>query len=223
MSPPFKIIGHRGAAGYEQENTLASFRRAIDMGLEWVEFDVRLSVDGEPVVVHDANLSRVFGRRGTVSRLSANALAEWGVPTLDEVLALLEKHQVGAYVEIKACSPDGLDRVLSRVKQDTTPRIVSSFDHDFLRYLRSRDEQVHLQPLFSSVPFRKPAYLDKIKPSELGVSVEKLRSVGPRRILGWGYPVVAYTVNEVDLAHKTQQWGLVGVFSDYPDLLETQG
>ena len=219
MSLPFKIIGHRGAAGYERENTLVSFHKAIDMGLDWVEFDVRLSKDAVPVVVHDANLSRVFGSRAQVERLSAQTLGEWGVPSLDEVLTLLESRQVGAYVEIKACTPAGLDQVLERVKNDQAPRIISSFDHSFLRHLRARDEAVALQPLFSSVPFRKPAYLEDLGAAELGVSISKLLSGGGRRLLQWGHPVVAYTVNEAEVAHQAQQLGVVGVFSDYPDLL----
>lgn len=219
MNSNFKIIGHRGAAGYERENTIASFYKAIEMGLSWVEFDIRLSSDGQPVVIHDANLSRVFGHNFRIDRLGASILGDLGVPSLDDVLVLLEKHQVGAYVEIKSCTQVGVDRVLARVKQDTAPRIISSFDHSFLRYIRACDGDVKVQPLFSSIPFNKPAYLDTLDPIEIGVSIAKLFSTSGRRLLKWGYPVLAYTVNEAHIVRRAQRYGVVGVFSDYPDLL----
>lgn len=219
MTGPFKIIGHRGAAGYLTENTLPSLQRAIDLGATWVEFDVRLSQDGIPVVVHDESLSRALKVQGKVSRLSAKALMDLGVPSLDEVLDLLEVQGVGAYVEIKAATDAGLSSILERVRRDHGPRIISAFDHNYLGTLREMDNEVSLQALFSSVPFKKPAYLDRIAPVELGVSAKKLQSSAPSRILGWGYPVVAYTVNDKEEALRLMDQGLSGIFTDYPDLM----
>ena len=51
-------IAHRGASAYEPENTLRAFARAIDMGATLIELDIHLSRDGQPVVIHDADLSR---------------------------------------------------------------------------------------------------------------------------------------------------------------------
>ena len=48
-----RVIGHRGAAGLAPENTVASFRKAAELGVRWVEFDVHLSADGVPVVIHE--------------------------------------------------------------------------------------------------------------------------------------------------------------------------
>jgi glycerophosphoryl diester phosphodiesterase len=55
---PFLVVGHRGVAGHEPENTLRSFRRALEFGVDGIELDVRLSADGELVVFHDATLRR---------------------------------------------------------------------------------------------------------------------------------------------------------------------
>ena len=68
------VIGHRGASGTFPENTLASFAAAVEQGAEAIEFDVRLSSDGVPVVVHDPTLSRTTDRGEAVSALSAAAL-----------------------------------------------------------------------------------------------------------------------------------------------------
>jgi len=53
-----KIIGHRGAAGYAPENTLVSIQTAADMGIDWVELDVKLTSDDVPIIFHDDNLIR---------------------------------------------------------------------------------------------------------------------------------------------------------------------
>ena len=62
-----KVIGHRGAAAYAPENTLASFREAKRRGASWVEFDVKLAGDGTPILMHDSSLKRTLG----VDRLAA--------------------------------------------------------------------------------------------------------------------------------------------------------
>jgi glycerophosphoryl diester phosphodiesterase len=69
------VIGHRGAAAYAPENTLASFRRALELGAEALEFDVRLSADGCAVVVHDPTLDRTTDRTGPIAALTQAELA----------------------------------------------------------------------------------------------------------------------------------------------------
>src|SRR6185503_14444987 len=70
------ILGHRGASAVAPENTLAAFSRAMSDGADGIEFDVRLSRDGVPVVIHDANLNRTAGVARRVSDLTAKELQE---------------------------------------------------------------------------------------------------------------------------------------------------
>src|SRR5947199_8504280 len=70
--PP--VIGHRGAAAHAPENTLAGLRRAKALGCSWVEFDVRLTADNEPVLLHDNRLERTTDGRGRVSAMSLAAV-----------------------------------------------------------------------------------------------------------------------------------------------------
>ena len=60
------IVGHRGASGHAPENTLASFERAIEIGVDAIELDVHLSRDGHLVVIHDQNLARTTNGQGLV-------------------------------------------------------------------------------------------------------------------------------------------------------------
>ena len=80
-------LAHRGDWRRGPENSLAAFRAALAIpACDGLEFDVRLSVDGVPVVVHDATLARVHSRRESIDAMRAEALVDLGVPTLDDVL-----------------------------------------------------------------------------------------------------------------------------------------
>lgn len=117
-----RIIAHRGASARAPENTLAAFALAIDAGADGVEFDVRLSKDGIPVVIHDATLTRTAGIESRVADLTAEELARldagsWfnsarpaharsefaseGVPSLQAALSLLINIDGPIYIELK--------------------------------------------------------------------------------------------------------------------------
>jgi len=104
-----KIIGHRGARNLWPENSLGGFRKALDLGVDAIEFDVHLTEAGDLVVIHDATLDRTTEASGPVrlltrqSRLDAflHGCGE-AVPTLDEVLAVLAPAGIDLHVEIKA-------------------------------------------------------------------------------------------------------------------------
>lgn len=121
------IIAHRGASRYAPENTLAAFRAAVEAGAEGVEFDVQLSGDGVPVVIHDHSLERTGLRTGKVAELTADQLGSidvgsWfnqkhpsraredykreTVPTLQQVLDVLSAFNGLIYVELKADNGD---------------------------------------------------------------------------------------------------------------------
>ncbi len=122
MSRSPLIIGHRGASAHAPENTLAAFRLALDVGADGVEFDVQLSKDGVPVVIHDRTLDRTGLRAGRVTDLTSGQLGKvdigsWfnknfpkkaksefaneTVPTLTQVLYLLKDTKGLIYIELK--------------------------------------------------------------------------------------------------------------------------
>ncbi len=69
------VIAHRGASGLAPENTLAAFQLAIDLGAEGIEFDIQVSSDGQPVVIHDIHVNRTTNDTGLVAGFTANELA----------------------------------------------------------------------------------------------------------------------------------------------------
>jgi glycerophosphoryl diester phosphodiesterase len=80
------VIGHRGASGSAPENTMQAFALAVEQGADALEFDLRLSSDGVPVVIHDPTLDRTTDQTGEVRACTAARLAGLGVPRLVEVL-----------------------------------------------------------------------------------------------------------------------------------------
>jgi glycerophosphoryl diester phosphodiesterase len=103
------VVAHRGASSRYPENTLPAFEAAVELGAPVVELDVRLSADGVPVVIHDADVSRTTGGRGLVHELTAAEIVRLPagtpevparVPTLGQALAVLSG-RAGVAIEIK--------------------------------------------------------------------------------------------------------------------------
>ncbi len=113
------IIGHRGASAVAPENTMAAFREAIAAGADGIEFDVRLTSDGVPVVIHDSTLRRTGGVNQRVADLSwqdvgkvdvgswfrPGAFANETVPSLRQLFDLFQSNEASLYLEMKCDSP----------------------------------------------------------------------------------------------------------------------
>ncbi|HWO70402.1 MAG TPA: glycerophosphodiester phosphodiesterase family protein [Actinomycetota bacterium] len=104
------VVAHRGASATHPENTLEAFEAAVRAGAKMVEFDVRLTADGVPVILHDADVSRTTDGRGLVHQLTFEELRRFSagrwqgrrlpVPSLREALELLSG-RAGVDIEIK--------------------------------------------------------------------------------------------------------------------------
>ncbi|HSW41822.1 MAG TPA: glycerophosphodiester phosphodiesterase [Patescibacteria group bacterium] len=134
------LLAHRGDHRRAPENTLAAFAAALAIpGVDGLELDVRASADGIAVVIHDASLARVQGRRVRASRLTAAELAALGVPRLAEVLGTCPP-QAFLNVELKedlgetALAPIRAAR--GRPDGGVVGTVVSSFDHAALAAVR---------------------------------------------------------------------------------------
>lgn len=152
------LVAHRGYAARYPENTLPALQAAVDAGAHWLEFDVQLSADRVPVLLHDTTLERTAARAGSVFELTARQLsaaaagepARFGdrfpdvtVPTLAEVVAwLVMQPLVHAFVEIKteslrrfgnAAVLSAVPRVLEPVRERC---VLISYDDAFLSLAR---------------------------------------------------------------------------------------
>lgn len=152
------LVAHRGYAARYPENTLPALQAAVDAGARWLEFDVQLSADRVPVLLHDTTLERTAGRADSVFELSAQQLSAVAVgepmrfgdrfsgvtvPTLADVVAwMATQPQVQAFVEIKTESLQrfGSEGVLVEVLRVLEPvrgrYVLISYDDAFLSLAR---------------------------------------------------------------------------------------
>ncbi|HEY8413484.1 MAG TPA: glycerophosphodiester phosphodiesterase [Pyrinomonadaceae bacterium] len=134
------IIGHRGASAVALENTIAAFEAAIAAGADGIEFDVRLSRDGVPVIIHDDTLSRTHGVRRRVVDLTAEELRSVGVPSLRELFELMAGNNLLLCLEIKSREPELPELCCRMVREFGFEErvIVECFDLDVLRPIQLR-------------------------------------------------------------------------------------
>ena len=237
--PPFgRVIGHRGAAARAPENTLAGLRRAKALGCSWVEFDVRLTGDGVPVLCHDSRLDRTTDGSGLIADLPLAALrardaGSWfgpqfageRVPTLEEALALAAELELGANIEIKAdrgrdyATAAAVARIVKHLGGRASTVLVSSFLASAIAALRDLVPLVPRGILFRLVPRGWAAIALGLGCTMIGADHRRLRPRRVAAIRAAGYQLAAYTVNDPARARLLFDWGVASVFSDAPDII----
>lgn len=234
--PP--VIGHRGAAARAPENTLAGFRRAKALGCAWVEFDVRLTADGVPVLCHDPRLDRTTDRTGQVAAQTLAAIrtsdaGSWfapefageRIPTLEAALLLCTGFDLGANVEIKAdrggeyAIAAAVAMTLGRLGERCPRVLVSSFLPSALAAFRALAPQVPRGILFRLIPRGWEAVAVRLGCLVIGADHRRLRPRRIKAIRDAGYELAAYTVNDPVRARRLFDFGVASVFSDMPDII----
>lgn len=222
-------IGHRGASGYEPENTLPAFSRAIELGVDMIELDVHLCRSGELVVIHDDKLERTTNGRGSVSDITLDELKKLdagkgeSVPLLSEVIALVHK-RCAINIELKG-SGTALPAVALATKAVTevgwskNDFLLSSFSREELVISRKADANIKLglnisdaEDQFSS--FAADLHLFSIHP---GAEIVSKELVGV--IHNLGMKAFVWTVDDVLQIEGMRKIGVDGIFSNYPDRL----
>lgn len=232
-----RVIGHRGAVGHAPENTLAGIRKAAELGATWVEFDVALTRDDIPVLMHDDTVDRTTDGSGNLADLTlqdvrnldagrwfSDAFAGERIPTLTETIRLLHTLGLGANVEIKPTpgrAPE-TGRIVAKQVADEWPNslrapVFSSFQVDAL---------VAAQQAAPEIPrgwlMRRPVkdWRDQAEALDclsIHCNHRALDSNIASEVRGAGYHLLAYTVNDANRALKLFEWGVESVFSDYPE------
>lgn len=167
-----KIIGHRGAKGYAPENTLASFKRALDLGVDMIELDVYVLPSGEVVLMHDHKVDRTTNGKGYIYEKNfedVRALDAGNgeiVPTLQEALDLIDK-RVPVNIELKG---PGTARAVAKIiseyisahKWHADHFIVSSFNHHELREFLRRLPNIAIGALMDGIPLDYAAFAQQL-------------------------------------------------------------
>lgn len=234
-----RVIGHRGAMAYAPENTAASFREAKARGCAWVEFDVRLTRDGVPVLIHDAALNRTTNGKGRVAAHDFTSLAEldaglWFGPdfkgerilTLARAIALLGELGLGANIELKPVRKHQTEMatavaavLAARWPDHLPPPLLSSFDRKVLAALAALEVPWPRGYLAKALPRRWRAEAGRLGCRSIHCDQRRLKAKQAHAVKEAEFTLAAYTVNDPARAATLFDWGVDAVFADAPDRL----
>jgi glycerophosphoryl diester phosphodiesterase len=233
-----ELLVHRCGGALAPENTLAGLEIAARLGCRAVEFDVMLSADGQPFLIHDETLERTADRPGRVAELSAAALSAVDVgrrfhpafagetiPTFAAALDSCRRLGLAANVEIKPAA--GHDRQTGQIVGRTLraagaagPQVLlSSFSAEALE---AAIEEAPDLPRALLAECLAQASLDTARQLScvaLNLSHSWLTAADVTAVCEAGLAVMVYTVNSRAEARRLLDWGVSGVFSDRPDRL----
>jgi glycerophosphoryl diester phosphodiesterase len=219
----FLRIAHRGASAYEPENTLRSFSKAIELGADMIEFDVRRSLDGRLVVIHDSKVDRTTNGSGPVRLKSFEELRALDAGMGERIPTLEEAVECGAgktkfVIELKE---DGLEERVIRVIKEfgvTEDVFIVSFKPVRLRAVKEikPDLKTGLILFASADPLKAAGTCraDAVAPFRWFITrglAERARAAGMY--------LFTWTVDEKERAERLRDMGVSGIVTNRPDLI----
>jgi glycerophosphoryl diester phosphodiesterase len=251
--PPWpypRVLAHRGGGAFAPENTIAAIRTGIERGFRGVEFDVTLSADGEPVLMHDPTLDRTTDATGPVAGRSWAELAQldagrWfargfageRIPRLVDVVGFCRSHQVWMNVEIKPAAGAGqrtgerVAQVLAREFADLLepaahgmpdPRLplLSSFSPEALAAARDAAPALARGLLCERMPAGWRDRLRELQCAALHCDHRTLDAPAAADVRRQGCWLFCYTVNDRRRALQLARWGVDALCTDRLDRIE---
>jgi len=228
------LIAHRGASALAPENTLVAMRKAAQLGAKWLEVDVKLTRDRQPVIIHDDRVDRTTNGRGLVAGLTLadirqlEARAQFGdafagvtIPTLQELIACVLELDMGLQLELKPTAGDDVETaevalgVLKSMWPANRDRLfLSSFS------VRSIQAAARLMPdvpraFAVVVPPRRPVALLQ----ETHCLSELLDDEAQHILADSDIEYAVAVVNDAAQARRFLDNGAQTILSDIPDLL----
>jgi len=227
------IIAHRGGRNWAPENTMAAFKKCIEVGCDGLEFDVQRCKTGELVVIHDEILDRTTSGTGLVGEKTYDEIrsldaGKWfsitfsheTVPTLKEVLDLVDGKLI-LNVEIKNAPifyPGIEDDLIAQLDQYRHPDkvVISSFDHDLLHRIHLKAPKYKLALLMVGIPYELGSYAEKVGAKAWNPNIAELREDSVKSAHKEGLDVNVWTLNEPKEWKRAADIGVDGIITDDP-------
>jgi glycerophosphoryl diester phosphodiesterase len=218
----FLKIGHRGAKAYKTENTLESFSKAIELGANAIEFDVRRSKDAQLIISHDDNLKKVFGKDVRINEAPLSELKQLTgnrIATLEEALRFIGGKVEKIVVELKEAGYEQLVLALITKENLRERVIVVSFLEEALAHVRNLDATIE-----TGLIYTKPK-----KPIETALKLNAQYLVAlyrftHRRDIAKAHKsnlkVIVWTINTKKEAEEYFAKDVDGIASDKPDIFK---
>lgn len=233
---PFTVLGHRGAKGHAPENTLVSFRKAIELGANMVELDVHLSKDGHLIVIHDIDVDRTTNGTGrvadlTLAEIKALDAGSWfdpqyageQVPTLQEVIDVI-KGKMLLNVEIKKGAelyPGIVELVAKTIKENdmVDQVVVSSFSTEYLQEMRQALPEIEVAWLYSREEANPVQRAVQEGWQALHPNIQRVTRELVDEAHAHGLLVRGWNPNDEAGMRKLIECGVDGVGTDFPEVL----
>jgi glycerophosphoryl diester phosphodiesterase len=213
------VIAHRGASGYEYENSRAAFRRAIMLDADGVELDVHSTRDGGIVVHHDPTIPGI----GSIAQLSLAEARQVKIrngeplPLLAEILELVGDREV--WVEVKNLPAAHDQQLLEVLDQGPAPHryAVHSFDHRVVCRLGQARPELKRGILLSAYLLDPVAVMRTAGATTLWQEWQQIDQDLVNQVHEAGGSVIAWTVNELGDLDRLRRLGVDGLCGNYPD------
>jgi glycerophosphoryl diester phosphodiesterase len=219
-------FGHRGARGYEPENTVRSVHKALELGADGIEVDVYF-VDGQLVVIHDDTLQRTTNGHGRVTEKSFAYLRSLDaglgerIPTLAEIFDAVNRRAV---INVELKGPHTAAPVAALISEYVKNRdwrfddfLVSSFDYARIRETKQLCHEIRTGALIEKTPRSLAQFAEVLGAWSLHASK---RCVTPALLEDAhlrGLKVFVFTINQPREIAQMKILGVDGVFSDFPE------
>jgi glycerophosphoryl diester phosphodiesterase len=214
-------IGHRGAKGHVAENTLASFQKAMELGVDGIELDVHLSLDEKVMVIHDDTIDRTTSGKGLVNDFYSSDLKAFGIPTLDAVFELVNRK---CFINVELKTFETADKVAELIEHfvseknwDYADFIVSSFDWNALQRVSFLNDKIQIGVLTNTDLDLALAFAKFIKAYSIHPYYHLLTKENVIQMQSKDFKVYPWTVNEPEDIIFVKSLHVDGIISDFPD------
>lgn len=222
-------IGHRGAKGYIAENTLESFQKALDLGVDGIELDVHVCSSGELVVFHDFTVDRMTNGSGEIHKLTLTELkklkvaGEFEIPTLEETFDLINR-KCWINIELKGHETAAptcklIEKYISEKGWTYEDFIVSSFQKEELDRTRALNTSIRLAMLSQASVEQALEWADELSAYAIHPHFSLLTDDNIHEAKKKGYKINVWTVNHYEDIQRLEAHIIDGIISDFPDRL----
>lgn len=213
------VIAHRGASGYEYENSRAAFRAAKARGADGIELDIHAAADGVLFVHHDELVSGVHITRSSAAQVRSLRLPNGeSVPTLEDALAVIDP-ALQVFIEVKSLPVEFDDRLLGALESGGGSRCaVHAFDHRIVQRLGLARPALVRGVLLASYPLHPLEALQDTGATVLWEDHTLIDAALVDALHGAGYRIYAWTVDDPEDMRRLLALHVDGLCTNVPDV-----
>jgi len=220
-----KVFAHRGASGNYPENTQSAIKAAIEVEVDGIEIDVQSCID-DYMIIHDTWLDRTTSGHGKVNKLSKAQIQQFDagngefVPTLAQTIDWVDNKTL---LNLELKHTFSLDKFVELIENNVANNklsreniLVSSFDHHQLMWLKQKLPWVKIGALTSSIPIHYAEFAQRLHAFSIHIDKNFINHEFVADAKQRGLQVYAYTVDKQQDIELMLEYGVDGIFTNYP-------